>query len=231
MRLDTAEKRAAYRARMIPKGAERDARSGEAGEAFSYRSETLGHLYAIGFWGSAGNPTFHFRFRTEEQRENHLAKFFAGIQSHAHSVAERRDSAKAFRHDVKVGDIFRASWGYDQTNIDYYEVVALIGQCYAEVREIDQEAEETGFMQGKCVPTPGKWATEPDGSEAGRAYKAEHGHYPRVEKASRRVKIQDASGGEACFRVASYCHAYRIKPVAEIGKAKVYASSHWTAYA
>ncbi|TGN64200.1 hypothetical protein EXE59_09740 [Nocardioides eburneiflavus] len=26
---------------------------------------------------------------------------------------------------IKVGDIFVSSWGWDQTNIDYYEVVAL----------------------------------------------------------------------------------------------------------
>jgi len=29
------------------------------------------------------------------------------------------------KHDIKVGDIFYNSWGYDQTNIDYYQVVAV----------------------------------------------------------------------------------------------------------
>ena len=31
-------------------------------------------------------------------------------------------------HGVKVGDVFVESWGYDQTNIDYYEVVRLMPQ-------------------------------------------------------------------------------------------------------
>ena len=28
-------------------------------------------------------------------------------------------------HDIKVGDIFSAGWGYDQTNIDFYEIVRV----------------------------------------------------------------------------------------------------------
>lgn len=27
--------------------------------------------------------------------------------------------------DVKVGDVFACSWGYDQTNVNYYEVVSV----------------------------------------------------------------------------------------------------------
>lgn len=31
----------------------------------------------------------------------------------------------ANRHDYKPGDVLSAVWGYEQTNVDYYEVTAI----------------------------------------------------------------------------------------------------------
>jgi len=39
---------------------------------------------------------------------------------------------------TKIGDIFYASWGYDQTNIDYYKVKKIIGKSSAIVVPIGQ---------------------------------------------------------------------------------------------
>jgi hypothetical protein len=227
-RLKTAAERAANRASMRPKDARLDERSNELGEVYVY--ERLGKLYAVAFVGTAGRPSWHYRFSNEERRQARIAEFFAGLQDHAKRVSDRRKAASAYQHDVKVGDIFRSSWGYDQTNIDYYQVVRLIGSHMAEVREIGAQSEETAWQQGNCVPAPGVWATEADYSGAGKAYHAKHGHYPRVAKAAFRVKIQGQAGSEPYFKVASYANAYRMKPLAEIAGAKVYRASHWTAY-
>lgn len=40
---------------------------------------------------------------------------------------------------VHVGDLFYASWGYEQTNIDYFQVVALKGAHTAVLREVGCE--------------------------------------------------------------------------------------------
>ena len=56
-------------------------------------------------------------------------------------------------HGIKVGDIFDDAWGYDQTNIDFYQVVKVTRKTIV-VREIAQRKQETGFMSGKCEPTP-----------------------------------------------------------------------------
>lgn len=40
--------------------------------------------------------------------------------------------------NVKVGDIFVASWGYDQTNVDFYEVTGLTGAS-VRVREVAKD--------------------------------------------------------------------------------------------
>lgn len=43
---------------------------------------------------------------------------------------------------VKVGDIFHTSWGYDQTNCDYFEVVRVT-RCGAELRPVRSTVTES----------------------------------------------------------------------------------------
>lgn len=44
---------------------------------------------------------------------------------------------KKNKFGVQVGDIFRTSWGYEQTNNDFFQVVALCGDSSVRVREVD----------------------------------------------------------------------------------------------
>jgi len=59
-------------------------------------------------------------------------------------------------HGVKIGDIFYTSWGYDQTNIDYFEVVAVTAKM-ATVKPIESMRTETDFLQGITYPVPGAY--------------------------------------------------------------------------
>lgn len=52
---------------------------------------------------------------------------------------------------VKVNDIFYSSWGYDQTNIDFYMVVEVL-KSSVKVISIGEDRTYTGPMQGTCVP-------------------------------------------------------------------------------
>ena len=49
---------------------------------------------------------------------------------------------KVNKYGVKVGDLFHASWGYDQTNNDFFQVVALVGEQSVRVREVYPVCEE-----------------------------------------------------------------------------------------
>ena len=46
---------------------------------------------------------------------------------------------KKNKFGVKVGDYFEASWGYDQTNVDFFQVVELVGECSVRVKEVCPE--------------------------------------------------------------------------------------------
>lgn len=43
------------------------------------------------------------------------------------------------KYGVKVGDIFCASWGYEQTNNDFFQVIALVGKQSVRVRQVYPE--------------------------------------------------------------------------------------------
>ena len=43
---------------------------------------------------------------------------------------------KVNKYGVKVGDIFYSSWGYDQTQTDFFQVIALVGETSVKVREV-----------------------------------------------------------------------------------------------
>ena len=46
-------------------------------------------------------------------------------------------SKTANKFGVKVGDLFYASWGYEQTNVDFFQVLELVGDSSVRVCEVD----------------------------------------------------------------------------------------------
>jgi len=58
---------------------------------------------------------------------------------------------------VNVGDILVSSWGYDQTNIDFYEVVAKTAKMIA-IREVEKKfVGPRGGPSEKVMPVPGRY--------------------------------------------------------------------------
>lgn len=50
-----------------------------------------------------------------------------------------KKTEKKNKYGVKVGDIFSASWGYEQTNVNFFQVIALVGEASVRVREVYPE--------------------------------------------------------------------------------------------
>lgn len=88
--------------------------------------ESPGARGCIAFWTDAYNwnakkGSRYRAQRTAENAEEEVEYFLNGLAKHRASVKERRAERTA-PHTLKVEDILYASWGYDQTNIDYYKV-------------------------------------------------------------------------------------------------------------
>lgn len=52
-------------------------------------------------------------------------------------VSVKSTKEKQNKYGVKVGDIFYASWGYEQTNIDFFQVISLAGESSVRVRQVN----------------------------------------------------------------------------------------------
>lgn len=84
---------------------------------------------AIGYRGSAGRPTFHYVFNTPQARDTYVSEFMAGIERATADRAARAATESAWINPLKVGDILYSSWGYDQTNVDFYIVQNVRGRA------------------------------------------------------------------------------------------------------
>ena len=64
---------------------------------------------------------------------------------------KKKPAAKAIKapaHGVKVGDLFYTSWGYEQTNVNFFQVIALVGSSSVRVREVYPEMIEEDEFSG-----------------------------------------------------------------------------------
>jgi len=172
-----------------------------------YRGEPFADGSVVGkcFIGAAGKPAWSYIFKSDAQLDAYAAQAIASREASVRAKAARR-AEQAQPVAVAVGDVFKASWGYDQTNIDYYQVVRVVGPKTVEICRIKSLTWETAHMQGESVPSVGNFI--------GR---------PMVKR------VKPTGDGGAAVMIASYCDAYRIEPV--IPGVPAYASSAWSSYA
>lgn len=114
-----------------------------------------GDIYAIGYRGKSNKPVFNYRFVSKAARDRHVQIW---IQEEIEDMKRKEDRAKTkkealknLEHPFQVGVIVYDSWGYEQTNIDWYQVVECKGRSVV-LREIAGNYEETGFMSGHTSP-------------------------------------------------------------------------------
>lgn len=120
-----------------------------------------GRFCAIGFHGKAAKPDFHSFFGNAERRTKYIEGYLDGRKSYAATLIERKAKRKA-PHTLKVGDILVCSWGYDQTNIDYYQVTRVPGPSTVEICEIvAKSGPEIGFMTANCTADRDNFKGEP----------------------------------------------------------------------
>lgn len=62
------------------------------------------------------------------------------------------EKVKSILENTVIGDVFYASWGFEQTNVDYYQVVAIKGRKFS-FRKLKVQADyDHHHMTGKSLP-------------------------------------------------------------------------------
>jgi hypothetical protein len=196
------------RAMQVPKGAVKVA--SKASSAVAYLGvSAAGKVMAIGFYGKADNPAFHYSFRSVERRAAYVAGWFKDRDASAarkKEEAAKKAAAMAKPHGLKVGDVLSGMWGYDQTNVEFWQVTKVIGKRSVEIRELCCESVETGFMSGNCVPLVDQFTKRE----------------PELRRVNELGSVKLFSWG---------CYLSKVEPVVIAGVKSGYRAAGWTAYA
>ncbi len=140
--------------RFIPENAETRDFPAAAVVAYCYQSSRGPALVA--YKGRQSKPARFLAFGTAEARDRALSSFV----EYEEGIEARKRERKQAAHGLAVGDIVYSVWGYEQTNVTFYEVVRLPSGRSATVREIEAETVEDtpGSMTGASTPKPGQYA-------------------------------------------------------------------------
>ena len=114
----------------------------------------------IAFAGKANKPLWHyFLFKTPESRQKMIDETVASRKGTLQRKQEEMQKKKDFVHGIKVGDIFSSSWGYDQTNVDFFQCVDVKGKMVV-VREISSKLSHSDRGADYVVAAPNHFTGE-----------------------------------------------------------------------
>lgn len=121
-------------------------------------------FYAKAWRGRAKRPYAYYHFKTEEARDEWVETELkrAAVRAKAKAVKAAEDKVKKAesRAKIVVGTVLCNEWGYDQTNVDFYEVVRRSATgATVWVKEIALKSvggSGGSSMSDSVVPVPGE---------------------------------------------------------------------------
>jgi hypothetical protein len=120
-----------------------------AGVLYNY-TDTRGRPCSMAFKGRAIKNTFHVYYKNEDERVRLNQVWLDKV---AEIKAEAKERSTPTARALNIGDVLYSSWGYEQTNIDYYLVIALKGKSSVVIQEIAAVKKyETHSDRGTCTP-------------------------------------------------------------------------------
>lgn len=120
---------------------------------FYATSDTAG----MGFSGKKAKPDFYYEFKTPERMKEYVEEwtknYFAKEEYKEKKKAKKKAAIEEKAKAIKVGDIYYTSWGYEQTNVEFYKVVEIKGKK-ATLIEVAEKIAETDGACDYVVPVP-----------------------------------------------------------------------------
>lgn len=86
-----------------------------------FLDDTGGYYRVKAYRGRATKPLAFYRYSTVAQRDN----FIERLKADEDRREEIRQARKSVPNSFQLGDILHYSWGYDQTQCEFYQVVGL----------------------------------------------------------------------------------------------------------
>ena len=113
-------------------------------------------LFGLGFSGKRAKPDFHYKFKTDDERNKFIDRYFENLQANVNRKKEyaagRINSAKRFLESLKPGTILYDTWGYEQTNVEFYRVLERKGSKVLIQELACKPLEATGWASDRVIP-------------------------------------------------------------------------------
>ena len=114
------------------------------------------------FIGNSAKRSSNYWFASEDKREAQIRGILDRESAHSLYKKNRLDEKKAFTPTSKAGDIFVSSWGYEQTNVDFYLCQSVKGKTGTFVRIGSKSVEGSlGHDSDRVVPDINEICGEP----------------------------------------------------------------------
>lgn len=111
-------------------------------------------------------PLFNYRFRTAERMAEFCMEWIEKVERNINAEKARKEQKKIaqqnMNHNYKVGQFLYNSWGYDQTNINFYQIVGVKEKSII-LQEVCKNivAGSEGFMCANVQPVENAFIGEP----------------------------------------------------------------------
>lgn len=133
-----------------------------------------GKSFAMFFQGKRKDPAWHYCFKNDEEMKKKVNESISQLMSWSDRKQERKEARKNAVLGVEVGQIYYYSWGYDQTNIDFFQVIDVKGKVFtiSAIRGRQTEKSTGSSMASYVVPVRDAFKGEPI---VKRSFSMDHG--------------------------------------------------------
>lgn len=133
--------------------------------AVAYLYERNGHPCALVYPTPKHTKAQSYRFQRLERRQEWVAAQLVSARKIFEYKATRQAERKAVRakpNSLEIGHILVSTWGYEQTNVTFYQVTAKPSKCFVEVRRIGNNHVTDGAnYTGTVIPDLDKASGDP----------------------------------------------------------------------
>ena len=137
----------------------------EYSDGVCYVRDAGSKFFAMGYSGKRKNYDFYFQYNTREDRDKKVSIFFKNLRQFAEAKKQRAKERIKWRDEFLAklvpGTLLSCSWGYEQTNVDFYKVLEKKGATVTLVKIGAIEVEATGPSSSLIKADPDRHLSDP----------------------------------------------------------------------
>lgn len=111
-----------------------------------------GRIVAKCFTNRSSKSRWYYQFKTYENFERKVRETIEDNNSSL-KIKEEYKKERLKPHTLKIGDILCSSWGYDQTNVDFYIVTEVVGKNSVKIAKVSNITEEETYHSDRVKPS------------------------------------------------------------------------------